>query len=203
MPMSFVCRPARADDAAVCAPLVFASGEPEFGFMLGVPAEACIDFLAGGFRSRHGRFSFRRHRVVVNDDNEVCSVMAIHEGGRVALDDVVLAWHVWRHFGVMRAIGILTRGARLATELPAPARGQSLIAHCATRPEWRSRGALTTLMNDVLKRGGQQFVLDVRLENHGAIALYRRLGFQPMERKRARHPRLPSAVVSERMSIGG
>jgi hypothetical protein len=201
MLMNFVCRPARIDDAASCAPLVFASGESEFSYMFGVASEECIAFLQRAFGSRYGRFSYRRHRVATDARGEVCSVMAIHEAGCAVADDVVLALQVAQHFGVTRAISILTRGARLATELPTPARGQRLIAHCATRVEYRSCGALTALMTGVLEAAQHQFVLDVRLHNDRARALYSRLGFETMERRRMRHPRLPSTLASERMSL--
>jgi ribosomal protein S18 acetylase RimI-like enzyme len=205
--MSFLCRSACVADAAQCAPLVFASGEAEFGYMLGVGRDECTAFLERAFRSRGGRFSYRRHRVALNTHGEVCSVMAIHEGGRIALDDAVFVWHVCRYFGLARAIGILLRGSRLATEVPPPARGQKLIAHCATRPEWRGRGALSALFDTVLGTADErtddasQFVLDVRVENVRARVLYRRLGFEAITMKRSRHPRLPATLASERMGL--
>jgi ribosomal protein S18 acetylase RimI-like enzyme len=201
--MNFVCRPARAADAAACAPLVFASGEAEFGYMFGVAADECIAFLQHAFESQHGRFSYRRHRVAVDARGDVCSVLAVHESGNVVIDDLVFAWQAVRRFGWRRAINVLVRGARLATELPAPSPGQALIAHCATRAESRSQGALTALMTSVLKpEAKHRFVLDVRLENIRARALYCRLGFETMPRRRARrHPRLPEGLASERMKL--
>ncbi|MEZ2354323.1 GNAT family N-acetyltransferase [Caballeronia sp. RCC_10] len=124
--------------------------------------------------------------------------MAIHEAGHSVPDDVAFAWQVLRHFGFIRAIGILARGARLATELPPPARGQKLIAHCATRADYRGRGALTALMTNTLQAVQPPFVLDVRLDNSRARALYSRLGFDAMKRNRCSHPRVPSELRSER-----
>ncbi|MDR5757596.1 GNAT family N-acetyltransferase [Caballeronia sp. LZ035] len=89
-------------------------------------------------------------------------------------------------------------------ELPAPSRGQALIAHCATHAAYRSRGALTALMTSVLDGEGAQrcFVLDVRLDNVRARALYCRLGFKAMPKRRAPgKPGLPDGLASERMGV--
>jgi hypothetical protein len=80
-------RPARAEDAEVCAPLIFASGVREFGFFLGEPADACIEFLAFAFTSKFGRFSYRRHRVAVAGDDQVDAVLAVHDGHLTRFDD--------------------------------------------------------------------------------------------------------------------
>jgi GNAT superfamily N-acetyltransferase len=198
--MSFACRPARPDDAASCAPLVLASGEAEFGFLFGVTGDECIAFLARAFVSRCGRFSYRRHRVALDAQGRVCSVMAMHDGGEIALDDAVFVIQVLTHFGVRRGIGILLRGMRLAGELPPPSRGERLIAHCATLPDARGRGALTALMHGALcDANRREVVLDVRLDNPRARALYTRLGFHRLDAARSRHPRLPAQLASERM----
>jgi hypothetical protein len=73
-------RPAQAEDADACAPLIFASGVREFGFFLGEPAEKCCAFLAFAFTSKSGRFSYRRHRVAVTDDGRIVAVLAVHDG---------------------------------------------------------------------------------------------------------------------------
>nr|WP_321849304.1 GNAT family protein [Burkholderia diffusa] len=198
-------RAARADDAAACAPLVFASGVGEFGFFLGESDARCIAFLQQAFRSRHGRFSWRRHRVAVGADGTVHAVMAIHDGRRTMFDDVHVVWALARFFGVRRTIGQLLRGLVLETEIPAPKRAQILIAHCATAEQRRGAGIFTALLRDAFESGAlpdddsRDIVLDVLTRNERARALYERLGFVALTRSRQRSRKLPAELDSVRM----
>ncbi|NTZ85148.1 GNAT family N-acetyltransferase [Burkholderia metallica] len=202
-------RAASADDAAACAPLVFASGVAEFGFFLGESDARCIAFLQQAFQSRHGRFSWRRHRVAVAGDGAVLAVMAIHDGQRTTFDDVHVVWALARFFGVRRTVGQLLRGLVLETELPAPKRSQILVAHCATDERQRGTGVFSALFRDALDTGAllgdgsREVVLDVLTRNVRARALYERLGFVALPRRRARSRRLPSELDSIRMRFGG
>ncbi|MBR8296012.1 GNAT family N-acetyltransferase [Burkholderia cenocepacia] len=202
-------RTASADDAAACAPLVFASGVAEFGFFLGESDARCIAFLQQAFRSRHGRFSWRRHRVAVGDDGAVLAVMAIHDGRRTTFDDVHVVWALARFFGVRRTVGQLLRGLVLETELAAPKRSQILVAHCATDERQRGTGVFSALFRDALDTGAlpgdgsREVVLDVLTRNVRARGLYERLGFLALPRRRARSRRLPGELDSIRMRFGG
>ncbi|WP_175846613.1 GNAT family N-acetyltransferase [Burkholderia arboris] len=198
-------RAADADDAAACGPLVFASGVGEFDFFLGESDARCIAFLQQAFRSRHGRFSWRRHRVAVAEDGAVLAVLAIHDGQRTMFDDVHVVWALARFFGVRRTIGQLLRGLILETELPAPKRSQILVAHCATDERLRGTGVFSALFRDALDTGAlpadgsRDIVLDVLTRNVRARTLYERLGFTALPRPRARSRRLPAALDSIRM----
>nr|WP_232517952.1 GNAT family protein [Burkholderia ambifaria] len=200
-------RAACADDAAACAPLVFASGVGEFGFFLGESDARCIAFLQQAFRSRHGRFSWRRHRVAVGADGAVLAVMAIHDGRRTRFDDVHVVWALARFFGVRRTIGQVLRGLVLETEIPAPKHSQILVAHCATDECQRSTGVFTALFRDALDTGAlpddgsHDIMLDVLTGNERARALYERLGFVALTRRRARSRRLPAELDSVRMRL--
>lgn len=198
-------RAAGAADAAACAPLVFASGVAEFGFFLGESEARCIAFLQQAFRSRFGRFSWRRHRVAVGEDGTVLAVMAIHDGQRTTFDDVHVVWALARCFGVRRTIGQLVRGLILETEIPAPKRAQILVAHCATDERQRGTGIFSALFRDALDAGAlpadgsRDIVLDVLTRNVRVRALYERLGFAALPRPRARSRRLPAELDSIRM----
>ncbi|MGT0191960.1 GNAT family N-acetyltransferase [Burkholderia pyrrocinia] len=200
-------RAADADDAVSCAPLVFASGVAEFGFFLGESDARCIAFLQQAFRSRHGRFSWRRHRVAVADDGAVLAVMAIHDGQRTMFDDVHVVWALVQFFGVRRTIGQLLRGLILETEIPAPKRSQILVAHCATDERQRGTGIFSALFRDALDTGAlpadgsREVVLDVLTRNVRARVLYERLGFAALPRSRARSRRLPAGLDSIRMGF--
>lgn len=198
-------RPARASDALVCAPLVFASGEHEFEFFLGVSPERCISFLAFAFGLNGGRFSWRRHEVAVDANGEIVAVLAAHDGRCVLTDDPHVVFTLLRHFG-LRAVPMLLRGLVLETELPKPKRPQTLVAHCATREESRGTGAFSALFAHALgnvARGldapDREIVLDVLVSNTRAAALYRRLGFVDLPRRKPHSKRLPAKLESIRM----
>lgn len=206
-----VLRAARASDAAACAPLVFASGEDEFEFFLGVPAAQCISFLEHAFALSAGRFSWRRHEVAVDALGQVVAVLAAHDGRRIRFDDPQIVWTLLRYFGVARAIPMLLRGLVLEAELPKPKGGQTLVAHCATRTDARSTGVFTALFlhmlheNEAGRRGlempEREIVLDVLESNTRAAALYERLGFVEVPRKHLRSRRLPAKLRSMRMRL--
>jgi ribosomal protein S18 acetylase RimI-like enzyme len=198
-------RPARAADARQAAPLVFASGRLEFGFLFGVPEEQCIAFLGAAFASTHGRFSWRRHWVSAAE-GDVVGVLAAHGSRSTLSDNLWFAWMTLRFFGLRRTVGILRRGLILESELPPPSRGETLLAHCATRADVRSCGIFSALLNaaqsgatqpPIPRNGG--LVLDVLLTNDSAARLYRRLGFVALARKRPRARSLPAALESVRM----
>ncbi|KVN96274.1 acetyltransferase [Burkholderia ubonensis] len=201
-------RAAEPGDAQMCAPLVFESGVREFGFFLGERDAHCIAFLTFAFQSRHGRFSWRRHRVGVAGDGTVLAVMAVQDGRRTMFDDVFVVLGLLRFFGPRRIVRRLLRGLVLESELPAPKRSQSLIAHCATDERYRGRGIFSALLDDALRagvlpldRGSREVVLDVLTSNVRARALYERLGFVAQERPRLRSRWLPAELASIRMRL--
>ena len=202
-------RPARAEDAAACAPLVFESGPGEFDFFVGKPPEQCIAFIQAGFASRYGRYSWRRYRVAVTPDDRVVSVMSIQDGRKTRGDDVYSVWSMLRVFGLRHMIGMAQRGAVLENELPAPKRAERLIGQCATDPRMRGTGVFTALFKDALAAGlldagvGSTLVIDVRVNNVRARSLYERLGFVPQPRPHPPSPRLPPELVSMRLAWPG
>jgi len=198
-------RPARPDDASQAAPLVLASGKLEFGFLFGVPGEECIAFLRAAFASTHGRFSWRRHWVSAQG-GDVIGVLAAHGSRSTLADNLWFACMTLHFFGLRRTVGILRRGLILERELPPPRHGETLLAHCATREDARSRGVFSALLNAAqtgtmppsISRS-EGLVLDVLVSNDRAAQLYRRLGFVALERKRPRARSLPLALESVRM----
>ena len=199
-----ICRPARAEDAAALAPLVYASGEAEFQYLLGTDAAGCIAFLQRVIAWPRGHFSWRRHLVAVAGDDIVAVIAA--QDGRVQWSDNPLIAHAFiRHFGLPAALGIMMRGLRLEKEIPPPKRSQTLLAHCATAPAWRSRGLFRQLFAHALQHGllparpGQELVLDVLVDNPRAMALYRRCGFQAPATPRPLTRGLPRQLQAIRM----
>jgi GNAT superfamily N-acetyltransferase len=201
-------RPALKSDAEVCAPLVFASGVREFSFFLGESPDVCIAFLRFAFASDGGRFSWRRHRVAVGADGKVLAIMAAHDGRAILLDDPHVAWMLLRFFGGRRTVSMLLRGLVLESELPAPKRTQTLIAHCATNESVRGTGVFSALFENASRAGvpgiapGREIRLDVLISNTRARDLYRRLGFVELPRRHVLSRKLPSELESVRMRQG-
>lgn len=210
-PHGMTVRAARASDAVACAPLVFASGEHEFEYFLGVPSEQCVAFLARAFACSGGRFSWRRHDVAVDARGEIVAVLAAHDGRRIMADDPHIVWSLLRYFGPLRTVPMLIRGLILETELPKPKKGQTLVAHCATRADARGTGVFTALFAHALngstaaerglEAGERDIVLDVLVSNPRAAALYRRLGFVALPCRRPRSRFLPVQLESVRMRL--
>jgi GNAT superfamily N-acetyltransferase len=202
-------RPARASDAAACAPLVFESGAHEFEFFLGIPPALCVAFLEHSFALSRGRFSWRRHEVAIDAHGKIVAVLAAHDGRHILTDDAHIVWTLSRYFGILRAVPMLLRGLALETELPKPKHSQTLVAHCATCEEARGTGIFSALFQhalrdtDVPQRGlgafEREIVLDVLVSNERAASLYRRLGFVELPRRKPRSRRLPAELESVRM----
>jgi GNAT superfamily N-acetyltransferase len=196
-------RRATAGDAAALAPLVLASGRQEFDWFLGVPPAECEAFLRHAIAAPSGRFSWKRHLVATLDGQPVAA-LAIQDGRKNRLDDLYAVRDFLQHFGPRRTPGIIRRGLILETEIPAPARRQTLLAHCATHPDLRGRGVFSALFAHAMTqlllpaKADQMLVLDVLDTNRRAASLYCELGFEPMEGGR-RSARLPTHLAATRM----
>lgn len=207
-PPALTFRAARAEDAAAAAPLVYASGERELRFFLGVSSGECVAFLRDAFALSAGRFSWRRHRVALDASGEIIGVLAAHDGRDMRADDPHIAWTLLRHFGLRRTVPMLLRGLVLEQELPKPKRSQTRVAHCAVAAAMRGTGVFSALFGDARRTGmrglagepdEREIVLDVLVSNTRAAALYRRLGFVEVARPRPRSRRLPDDLESIRM----
>jgi ribosomal protein S18 acetylase RimI-like enzyme len=203
-------RPAQASDADACAPLIFASGTGEFRFYLGQSDPRCIAFLRHAFTLKHSRYSWRRYYVACAPDDTALCVMGAHHHQDTRLDDLHESWLALRFFGPLKAPALLRRGLALEHELPAPQRGQTLLASFATAERVRGTGIFTSMLTHALTSGwlrhmpdspsNHQYVLDVLLTNTRARHLYERLGFTAQQHQRPPSPRLPAELTAMRMA---
>ena len=60
------------------------------------------------------------------------------------------------------------------------------LMNVAVDPDLRRRGTAILMVERMLEEAGreQRYTLEVRVSNHGAIAMYERLGFRPAGRRR-------------------
>jgi hypothetical protein len=145
----------------------------------------------------------------VTEDGRIAAVLALHDGRTTWFDDPHVALMLLLFFGVRRTIRMLLRGLVLESELPAPKKSQTLIAHCATHETMRGTGVFSSLFGNTLHAGlmgegpGREVVLDVLVSNTRAYDLYRRLGFVELPRRGPVSRRLPGELVSVRMRFEG
>ena len=207
-PGLLVFRPAQASDAEWLAPLLYASAWEEFQYLLGVNQASCEAFLRFTLASGVGHFSWRHHHVAVMGDIPV-SVIGIYDGRKGTLDVIPLMFQFIRHFGWRHTSGIVLRAMAMQAEIPAPTRRQTLLAHCATHPEVRGLGLFSALLAELQQqrrvpaRPDQEVILDVLGSNVRAMALYRRLGFNPANSREHASMGVPGHLFVRRMRLRG
>ena len=173
-------RPARPDDVAAAAPLIYASGPEQFDYVFcATRADESLDFLRFAFASGRGRFAWRNTTVACLDYRVVGVGTAYgpETNVRYFFED---GWLITRYYGI-RAPSVMLRGLRAESVIVPPKRGEWMIAHLAMIPEERGHGIGARMVHHLMERGRRagapRAVLDVSVENARAEALYRRLGF--------------------------
>jgi ribosomal protein S18 acetylase RimI-like enzyme len=200
-------RPAQASDAQACAPLLFASGEGEFRFWLGISDAKCLAFLRFMFERNKGPFSWRRHYVACDSSGQVLSELAIAPYHLMGSDNWQITLALIRFLGVGKTLATLANGSVLDRELVWPKPGQTLLAHFGTAEHVRGQGIFTALLTHAAASGwigrepGNECMLHVRENNTAARALYERLGFAAQPRTEAPDQKLPIELRSVRMIL--
>ena len=81
------------------------------------------------------------------------------------------------------------------------------IMNVAVHPDWRRRGIaeklITCLIEELKKRGSHALMLEVRASNAPAIALYEKLGFQQVGRRKNyyRNPKEDALILRKEWDI--
>ena len=81
------------------------------------------------------------------------------------------------------------------------------IMNVAVHPDWRRRGIaeslIDTLIEELKKRGSHALMLEVRVSNDPAIALYEKLGFQQVGRRKNyyRNPKEDALILRKEWDI--
>nr|WP_255500823.1 GNAT family N-acetyltransferase [Caulobacter sp. 17J80-11] len=194
-------RPARADDAAAAAPLVYMSGPAAFDYVFAPGRRRAEDFLGRAFADGAGEFGWRTH-VVVEKDGEVIGAGAGYDGSAPLGFMLAAARQILSHYGPVTGAGVIRRGLRVEQVIPPPTKDMLYVAHLGVRPELRGGGVGRRMVEHLLEAGAAQgyrrAVLDVSAANPRAQALYERLGFTVTEERRSRVAAVPDHRRMER-----
>jgi len=178
-------RAAGPADAAALAPLVYAAGRTLHDHSLSLGSLRPLDVVREALREPAGVLGHGHLRVAVVD-GEVVGCVGRHPGEltpRLFRQTAHKAWRMmsWRQVATFAARSL----ALVPMQRDAPPR-RLMMAHCAVRPDWRGRGVFRALFDEVLREAVQgpydAIRLEVAVDNTGAVAVYRRLGFEAVAR---------------------
>ncbi|WP_267226343.1 GNAT family N-acetyltransferase [Dyella silvae] len=183
-------RPAAPEDASAAVPLIYSSGPAAFDFVFatsdGGDAQA---FLHRCFVDGAGEFGWRNHWVGVAA-GRVVAVGAGYGADTKWPFTLAAARQILKHYGVGRALGVISRGLRVESVIRPPDGDMHYLAHLAVAPELRGQGIGRALIDQLMSTaravGRHRVVLDVAASNPRAEALYRRTGFQVVGERKSR-----------------
>jgi ribosomal protein S18 acetylase RimI-like enzyme len=181
--MNVSIRPARPEDAAQAAPLIFSAGPNAFNFVFSHRTRLDAQgFIAHAFKSDRGEFSWRYHRVAELEGEVVGT--AVGYTGAMAMDFLWPAVrHIFHCYGVVGAARVIRRGLQVEKIIVPPSRAELFyIGNVAVLPALRGRGIGRQIMEHMqaegLKLGASLCALDVSAENPRAQALYTQMGYR-------------------------
>jgi ribosomal protein S18 acetylase RimI-like enzyme len=173
-------RPARPDDVAAGARLLYLSGPEICTFGFARPPEAAEQLLAALWPHPHHLFSHRWGHLAVVDGRAQGLLMA-YPGAAMSGAALALGWLLLRHSSLREFLRMVGNGLSLMRVMAPVPRSDLYIGHLATLPEARGRGIGTRLLalaEELARQGGYRHTsLDVFIENTRARALYERVGY--------------------------
>lgn len=181
--MPLVLRPARAEDAELATPLLFATGPANYlhTFGLGGNEPRALAFIARCFRAERSPLSHRLG-TVAEYGGAMVGLMLDHPAREKGALERAMVSLIAREYRVVEWPAFVRRGLQVQAVLGGVPRDAHYLAAVAVAPEQRGRGVGTTLMRNLFERvhasGAQRCALHVGLENRQARALYEGLGFQ-------------------------
>lgn len=108
----------------------------------------------------------------------------------------------FRPMGASRTFVLEEGGAAVAFAVLQIVDDEAHLLNLMVNPAARRKGHGATLLQKVMigarHRGARQFFLDVDAVNEPALALYRKAGFNILERRRAAYPRGEDALVMKK-----
>ena len=172
-------RPARGEDAAAAAPLVYSAAPEIFDYMLNAAGRDALGFLRFAFEDGAG-FQGSRNHVVAERDGRVIGVGAFYTGRDELRLTLGIARQFFTFYPFAAALGVLRRALEVAPLTKPLSRDMLYVANLGVAPECRGQGVGAQLLNaqiaEARQRGLRTFALDVASTNPRAQRLYEGLG---------------------------
>lgn len=179
--MSLNIRPAKPDDALIAAALL-AETTGEFGVHvlgLGSP-ELQFKALCLWFEDSANRFSYQVASIA-ELAGLTAGVLVAFEGRLLNRLTLGCARRIFRAYTPANAFTMIKRNLHLAGQREAE-KDEYLIAHLAVAEGFRKQGVGQALLEkaaqDARAAGYEKLVLEVEVDNHKAVALYHKSGFE-------------------------
>jgi ribosomal protein S18 acetylase RimI-like enzyme len=179
--MSLIIRPARRDDVVISA-LLLAETTLEFGVEViglgSVPLQ--VKALQEWFVTKGNRFSFE-HTWIAEKYGVAAGLLLGFEGSKLQKLELGCGRRIFAIYGLFGAFKMVWRNKSLAGNVEAE-KDEYLIAHLAVDEHFRRQGIAQSLIHNAVElassKGIHKLVLEVEIDNHPAVALYRRMGFE-------------------------
>lgn len=183
-------RPAEPGDAEIAVPLIYSSGPAAFDFVFATRAgDDALDFLASCFADGDGEFGWRNHWVGTVDERVVAVGAGYGADSKWAFT-LAAARQILGHYGLLKGLGVITRGLRVESVIRPPSGDMHYLAHLGVLPELRGRGVGRALIDRLIgvgrEAGRRRVTLDVAASNPRAELLYQRAGFKVTGERRSR-----------------
>ncbi|MDC8829305.1 GNAT family N-acetyltransferase [Alteromonas gilva] len=181
MPCSSIIRNAEKNDGSVAVDLLFSAGKYLLTevFGMGHP-DTAFDYLLSAWDKGGGQYGYQNHWVAETDGEITGLVSCWHNQLPEDFDRLTLA-SIVDHYGIDNALEIVMRSQRYLALLESPLFTELGIGHLAVSEKARRKGIGAALINFMeIKGQGMQknaLVLNCSVDNHGAIAFYKKLGF--------------------------
>lgn len=181
-----VFRLATADDAAVCAPLIYSAGPEIYDYIFTVGDKKAEDYIAAEFVAGHGFMGHLVH-MVAEYQGRVVAVGAFYGRDKLAGMNRATAREIVRFYPPSLLFKVV-QGARHSKSIVNKPPGKDMhIANLGVVPEFYGQGVGTALLQHMAEQaraqGYKTMSLGVACNNGRAEQLYRRLGFYMVEQR--------------------
>ncbi len=194
--MSLDIRPARADDAAAAAPLVYSSGPEAYDYILRDGGKTALDFLRHAFADGRG-FQGHRNHWVAERDGQVVGAGAFYSGRDELRLSIGFVAQILAFYPLLTAIAVIRRALQVAAMMKPVTRDMLYVANFGVAAECRGQGVGARMLNQQMARarqaGFKRYALDVAVTNPRAQKLYEGIGLKFVREMRFRgdHQRAP------------
>lgn len=179
--MSLTIRPARKEDGIIASCLL-AETTRDFGVQvlgLGDP-DLQLKAFQKWFNDEGNRFSYQ-YAQIAEKYGIAAGLLLAFSGARLIPLELGCARQILKIYGLLGAIRMVNRNRALA-DYPEAEKDEYIITHLAVDENFRRQGIAKALLDraavDGAQLGFKKLVLEVEMDNHQAVGLYKREGFQ-------------------------